>query len=219
MKIDENLDVTSSFEKEIFNKSFDLSVDFAEIGVDLVTTSEIVNIVPGLKTIATFYSITQSINSRYNFKKILVFLKQFHTQQINPKALKKFRTKLDLDSKYRQEILETTLVLIEKFTDLEKSKILANLLSAHINEDLTWEEYCKITFILNQLNPSGYISLIKHSNKELRKSMTMLEYIEGESFLIACGIGTKFEDNLKITNSGYKLYKFGLKYLEQKYCV
>ena len=47
----------------------------------------------------------------------------------------------------------------------------------------------------------------------------MLEYIEGESFLIACGIGTKFEDNLKITNSGYKLYKFGLKYLEQKYCV
>lgn len=219
MKIDENLDVTSSFEKEIFNKSFDLSVDFAEIGIDLVTTSEIVNIVPGLKTIATFYSITQSINSRYNFKKILVFLKQFHTQQINPKALKKFRTKLDLDSKYRQEILETTLVLIEKFTDLEKSKILANLLSAHINEDLTWEEYCKITFILNQLNPSGYISLIKHSNKELRKSMTMLEYIEGESFLIACGIGTKFEDNLKITNSGYKLYKFGLKYLEQKYCV
>lgn len=219
MEIDENLDVTSSFEKEIFNKSFDLSIDFAEIGVDLITTSEIVNIIPGLKTIATFYTISQSINSRYNFKKILVFLKQFHSQQISPNALEKFRTKLDLDSKYRQELLETTLVLIEKFTDLEKSKILANLLSAHINEDLSWEEYCKIIFIVNQLNPSGYISLIKHSNKELKISMTMREYIEGESFLIACGIGTKFEEQLKITNSGYKLYKFGLKYLEQKYCA
>lgn len=219
MKIDENLNITSSFEKEIFNKTFDLSIDYGEIAIDVITTSEVLKVVPALKTIATFYDIASSINSRYNFKKILVFLQQFHSQQININALEKFQLKISNDAKYRQELLETTLILIEKFTDLEKSRILANLLVAHINEDLTWSDYCTITFIVNQLNPSGYISLIKHFNKAVRIPMSMREYIEGESFLIACGIGNKFDEQLKITSSGMRLYKYGLKSLEQKYCV
>lgn len=32
MESDENLNITSSFEKEIFNKTFDLSIDYGEIG-------------------------------------------------------------------------------------------------------------------------------------------------------------------------------------------
>lgn len=219
MEIDENINITSCFEKEIFNKTFDLSIDFGDIAIDVITTSEVLKVIPGLKTIATFYDMASSINSRYNFKKILVFLQQFHSQEINITALEKFQIKISSDSKYRQELLETTLILIEKFTDLEKSKILANLLVAHINEDLTWNEYCTIIFVVNQLNPSGYISLIKHCNNELQIPMGMRQHIEGESFLIASGIGNKFEEQLKITNSGVKLYKFGLKSLEQNYIV
>lgn len=182
MGLDKNLNIISSFEKEIFNKTFDLSIEYGEIAIDIITTSEVLKAIPGLKTIATFYDITSSINSRYNFKKILVFLQQFHSQKINIDALKKFQIKISNDPKYRQELLETTLILIEQFTDLEKSRILANLLVAHINEDLTWNDYCTIIFIVNQLNPSGYISLIKHCNKKVQIPTGMREYIEGGIF-------------------------------------
>lgn len=212
-----NFSLSESFEKEIFNKSIDLSIDYSEIALDLISTSEVVKEIPWVKTLAAFYNITSSINERYNVKKFLVFLQEFHSHQIDSKKLDDFKNKLNSNNEYKNEILEITLVLIEKFIDIEKSKILANLLKAHIEEDLTWEDYRKLTFVLNQLNPSGYIFLIKSFNKEIR--MTMIQSIEGEAFLLASGIATKFEEQVKITPSGKKLYEFGLKPLKEKYCI
>ncbi len=216
-KTTNNDSLTASFEKEIFNNTFDLSVNYSEIALDLISTSEIVKEIPWVKTLAAFYNITSSINSRYNIKKILVFLQEFHSHQINSKKLDEFKYKLNNNNEYKNEILEITLVLIEKFVDIEKSKILANLLKAHVEEDLTWEDYRKLSFVLNQLNPSGYIFLIKSFNKEM--TMTMSQLMEGEAFLLACGIGRMFEEQLKITPSGKKLYEFGLKPLKEKYCA
>lgn len=212
-----NLSLTSSFEEEIFNKSFDLSVDYSEIAIDLITTSEVIKEIPWVKTLVAFYNITSSINARFNIKKNLVFLQRFHLRQIDLKKLEEFKHKLNNDSKYKNEILETTLVLIEKFADIEKAKILANLLISHIEENLTWEDFRKLSFILNNLNPFGYIFLEKTCNQN-SYSMSMSKVIEGEAFLLACGIGTKFEDIFRLTKTGQQLYDFGLKPLKNKDC-
>jgi len=148
-------------------------------------------------------------------KKNLVFLQEFHSHKIDEKKLSDFKEKLNQDNKYRTEIIEITLVLIEKFINIEKSKILANLIKAHIEDDLTWEDYRKISFVLNLLNPSGYIFLIQSFNKEMTK--TMIQSMEGEAFLLACGIARMFEEQLKITPTGRKLYEFGLKPLKERY--
>ncbi|WP_291152294.1 hypothetical protein [Flavobacterium sp. UBA7680] len=212
-----DISITDSFEKEIFNKTFDLSVNYSEIALDLISTSEIIKEIPWVKTLASFYNISSSINARYNMKKNLVFLQEFHSHKIDEEKLRDFKEKLYQDNKYRNEIIEITLVLIEKFIDIEKAKILANLLKAHIEADLTWEDYRKISFALNHLNPSGYIFLIQSFNKEMKK--TMIQSMEGEAFLLACGIGRIFEEQLKITPTGKKLYEFGLKPLKEIYCT
>lgn len=207
-------DLTNSFEKEIFNKSFDLTVDYSEIALDLITTSDIFKQIPWVKTLTTFYSITSSLNNRYNIKKNLVFLQEFHLNVIDSKKLEEFKYKLNNNNEYKNEILEITLNLIEKFIDIEKSKILASLLKAHIEGFLTWDDYRTLTFVLTQLNPAGYIFLIKWFNGV---KMGMLELMEGQAFIVSCGIGIIFEEQIKITLTGKKLYEFGLKSLKNKY--
>ena len=49
--------------------------------------------------------------------------------------------------------------------------------------------------------------------------MNMRQLVEGEAFLLACGIATSFENQVKITQTGKKLYDFGLKSLTEKYCA
>ncbi len=213
----DNINLTDSFEKEIFNKTVDLSIDYGEIAIDIISTSEIIKEIPTVKSLYAFYNIGSSINSRYNIKKMLVFLSEFHSHNIENEKLEKFKEKINNDNKYRNELLETTLVLIEKFIDMEKSRILANLLKAHIEEKISWQQYQELSFILNQLNPSGYKILIRHFDKSVE--MKMSKQVEGEAYLLACGIGTIFEDQLRINVAGRNLYCFGLKPIKERYCA
>ncbi|KYG83495.1 hypothetical protein [Roseivirga echinicomitans] len=149
----------------------------------------------------------------------MIFLEQFHSKGIDENKLKKFKDKFNENSKHRNHVLETILLLNEKFIDTEKSKILANLFSAHIEENLTWEDFFKISFILSNLNPAAYLFLEKHVDKDSKIRTKMYESIEGEALLMACGIGTMFEQQFKPTRTAIKLYEYGLKPLKNKRSV
>ena len=144
--------LTESFEKEVFNSAFDLSIDFGESALDLITESAVKEI-PVLKTIAAFFSIGSSLNARFNVKKIALFLKEFHSNKIATKKLEKFKKRINEDLSYRNQVFETTLIMLERFLTIEKSAILANLFSAFIEEKIDLNTYQKLTFVLNQLNP------------------------------------------------------------------
>lgn len=208
----ENNTLTNNLEKEIFNKTFDLSSDYTEVAIDVIINDDILKEIPIVKSLISFYNISSSLIARHNVKKVIIFLQEFHSKKVDSDKLERFKTKLEKDSNKKNEILETVLVLIEKFIDFEKSKILANLFLAHIENKLTWKDFKKLSFILNNLNPSGYVFLEKCADKNT--SMKMSELIEGEAFLLACGIGTKFEEQFKLTNAGLKLYEYGLKPLK-----
>ena len=209
--------LTDSIEKEIFNTSSDLSQDYAEIALDTLTNESLLSEIPIIKSLVSFYKITSSIIDRHNVKKILIFLEEFHSKNIDENKLKKFKKRFSENTKHRNHVLETILLLNEKFIDTEKSKILANLFSAHIEEKLSWEEFFNLSFILSNLNPSGYKFLEKSVDEESKIKMKMFEAVEGEALLMACGIGTKFEDRFHPTGSGKKLYEFGLKPFRKKH--
>lgn len=211
------LNLTESIENEIFNTSSDLSQDYAEIALDALTHESLLSEIPVIKSLVSFYKITSSIIDRYNVKKILIFLEEFHSNNIDENKLKKFQKKFSENTKHRNHVLETILLLNEKFIDTEKSKILANMFSAHIEEKLSWEEFFNLSFILNNLNPSGYKFLEKSIDEESKIKMKMFEMIEGQAILMACGIGTKSEDKFYLTGTGKKLYEFGLKPLRKKH--
>ncbi|OYU78909.1 MAG: hypothetical protein CFE23_16510 [Flavobacterium sp. BFFFF1] len=199
---------TDNFEKEIFKQSFDLSIDYAEISLDAICREDALKEIPIVKSLLAFYNISSSIVARHNVKKIIVFLQQFQSRTIDRQQLNKFKERFKEDMKFRNSTIENILVLLEKFTEIEQAKILANLFSAYIKEDLTWDEFKKMSFIIKNLNPAAYEILEKKVNKE---HMPMTKTIEGEGFLLACGIGSTFEDQYRFSSTGEKLFKFGMK--------
>ena len=170
-----------------------------------------------VKSLVSFYKITSSIIDRHNVKKILTFLSEFHSNQVDKLKLEKFKDKFEKNNKHRNQVLETILLLNEKFIDIQKSQIFANLFTAHINEKISWEEFQKMSFMLTNLNPAGYKYLEKSANKDSKTKTNMIQMIEGEALLLACGIGTKFEEKFRLTRTGVKLYELGLKPLLEKH--
>lgn len=145
----------------------------------------------------------------------MIFLEEFHSKNIDENKLQSFKEKFNENTKHRNHVLETILLLNEKFIDTEKSKILANLFSAHIEDNLTWEEFFKLSFMLSNLNPAGYKFLERCVDEKSKIRMKMAETIEGEALLMACGIGIKFEELFKPTRTAFKLYEYGLKPLKK----
>ena len=148
-------------------------------------------------------------------KKYCFFWKNFTQKILIKKKLNSFKAKFNENAKHRNHVLETILLLNEKFIDTEKSKILANLFSAYIEENLTWEEFFKMSFILTSLNPAGYKILEKSVDKDSAIKLKMHESIEGEVLLMACGSGYIFEQQFKPTKTAIKLYEYGLKPLKK----
>jgi len=205
----ENNNLTESFEKEIFNNSFELSTDIAQLSLEMIFEKDFLKEIPIMKTLVSFYNITNSIIARHNVKKIIVFLQEFHSNKIENGKLDKFKAKFNSEQKYKEEVLETILVLIEKFVIIKKSKILANLFKSHIEEKINWEEFQNLSFVLNNLNPAAYTFLINYIEKN--KPIKMIDHMEGEALLMACGVGSKFEDRFQLHRTGRQLYDFGLK--------
>lgn len=213
----EENNLTDSLEKEIFNTTSELTQEYTELALDTLTDESLLSEIPIVKSLVAFYKITSSIVDRHNVKKILTFLEEFHSKSIDEKKLKRFKEKFSENTKHRNHVLETILLLNEKFIDTEKSKILANLFSSHIEEKLTWEEFFKMSFILTNLNPSGYLFLEKYVDTNSNIRTKMHESIEGEALLMACGLGTMFELQFKPTKTAIKLYEYGLKPIKNKH--
>jgi len=205
----EDNNLTDSFEKEIFNNSFELSTDIAQLSFKMIIEEDLLKEIPIMKTLVSFYNISNSIIARHNVKKVIVFLQEFHSNKIENQKLESFKSKFNSDKKFKEEILETILVLIEKFIIIEKAKILANLFKSHIEEKINWEEFQKLSFVLNNLNPAAYAFLLNYIEKNT--PIKINDSIEGEALLMACGIGSKFEDKFQLHRAGRQLYDFGLK--------
>lgn len=209
--------LTDNFEKEIFNTTFNLSQNYAEIAIDTLISDYALKEIPIIKSLVSFYKIQSSIVARHNVKKILIFLNEFHTNEIEPKKLEEFKQKLNNNYKFKNRVFETLLLLNEKFIDTKKSQVLAHLFKALIEKKLTWEEFFNLSYILNNLNPSGYKFLKKSSDKSAHIKMKMNEIMEGEAVLISCGIGLKFENDFVLTKTGIKLYELGFEPSKSNY--
>ncbi|WP_396138575.1 hypothetical protein [Flavobacterium sp.] len=204
---DENIDnkITEKLEIEIYEKTLDIEIDYTELVIDNITENDLLKEIPIVKTLVAFYNISSSFIARHNVKKILVFLKEFHTRNIDEFKLANFKAKFVRDSIYKEQVLETVLVLNEKFIEVVQSKILANLFKAHIEEHISWVEFNQLAFALNSLNPAGYDFLHRKCKEEKWSDK------DGEAFMYSCGIGHLDGLKFTITETGHKLYEFGIK--------
>jgi hypothetical protein len=205
-----NNDITQIVSKEITNKTLDLSIDFTEIALDQFISNNVLNEIPIVKSIVSFYNIGSSIIDRHNTKKILSFFQEFNNKKIDNTKFNEFKHKFNTDQKYQNQVTETIILLNERFLQVEKSKILANLIIAHIENNLTWDELTDIIIVLDIIQPKAFSLIEELSKFDDWSSHDFGEDIR-EGIILACGIGYKYGTQLWITKIGQQLFNHGIK--------
>ena len=162
---DNNKDNSNQISEELVETSMDLAIDYSELALDTIFDGLILEEIPIIKTIVSTYKIGNSIRERHFAKKLAIFLKEFHTKEIDANKLNSFKDKFSTDHKYQSRIMEHITVFNDRFMETKKSKILANIFSAYIEDKMDWTYYLELAHCLEKLSPNT-ITLILTLSKQ-----------------------------------------------------
>ncbi|KOP67212.1 hypothetical protein AMS62_19630 [Bacillus sp. FJAT-18019] len=159
------LELRDSFTKSLFNESKDLNIDLSEVVIDNVLENDIVKEIPIVKSIVAATNMGLRIKERHFAKKSLVLLKQFWSSSIDEDKLNKFKSRLNIDSKYTAKVMEQLLIILDRYIEEEKAVIMGKLLASHVNDKLNEEEFFEYIIILDQLYVTDFKVLRMYYDK------------------------------------------------------
>lgn len=214
--------ISKKFLNEVTNPSIDLAVDYSELFIDDIIESGILKEVPIVKSIVGVISAGISINQFWFAKKILIFIREFNSGKVSEEKLNLFREKLNHDPKFGKKIAEKLMVAIERNTEITQTKVIANLFTAYIEGNITFEELSEIISTLDKLNPISFSAFFDFEKFGFRITSTNHEEVkprnfEMENLITTSGFGlglSPYFAGFDLTLNGYKLFKYGIKPLE-----
>lgn len=204
-----------SIEKIIENglesSSMDLTIDYAELALDSFLDNEIIKEIPIVKSIVGIIKGGIKIREIHFAKKLLTFLKEFHSAKLDDFIRTEFQQKFKSDTKYRNSVVEQIMILNERVLEIEKSKILANLFASHLNNKFDWNDFLSLSYCTERLNLIAihYLDEISKEEKPFYKGYSQFD--DNVAFLISAGIAQQWGTHLQITAHGQYLYFYGIK--------
>lgn len=132
-----------------------VSTEFLEDEIDTLISNDVFRSVPIFNSISAVIRIGKDLRERNLLKQTSTFLSEFNSGTINEEKLQKYKEKLE-DNKEKLLELERVLFLLNNNIDVEKSKYLARLFTAYINEDISWDEFCEFSDITNRFYIEDY---------------------------------------------------------------
>ncbi len=142
--------LAESLGKSLSRNTIPISVDFLENEIDNLITNKTLQSIPILNSIIATIRVGKDLRERNLFKQTSVFLSEFNSGAINEKKLQEYKKKLEKNKEKTSE-LERVLLILNNNIDIEKSKILAKLFTAYINEQITWSDFCEYSDATDRL--------------------------------------------------------------------
>ena len=218
-------DIVQSTAKTIVDYNLDTAIDFAEIGIDSFLDESLFKDLPLLKTIYGVAKTGLAVREKHFLKKMLVFINKLNSNGISNENYQKYKEKLKANDKFILKELEHVLIVIDRYIELNKNIILANLYYNYIDKKINWEQFQELSIIVDNIFLSDLNEL---ENIYLKKSITMNEIKNKISFrrlkvqnLVEDidsilrtpdgRIGMYYNENdYRITELGILLFKYGL---------
>lgn len=129
-----------SFADSLTNDAISCVSSYVEIGLDAVMDDGILKDIPIVSTAIAIYKIGSSIKERHNLKKLLVFLNELNNGILDEQKRKEYQQKFQGNEKFRNREIEYLLVLIDRYINYDKPKMLAKLYLAYLDGAIIWEE-------------------------------------------------------------------------------
>lgn len=168
--------ISQSFTEALNNNDLtDLAKEGLEISFDVCINNEILKAVPIVGIIAAIVKTSKNIMDVFFLRKLVSFLKG--VSDIQPEKREAMIKKIDKSNKYRQKIGDFLLFQINHCDDDLKAFYLSIAFRAVINEELSYEDFMRISNIINRLPTIDFEDFIKRN-----------EFHEEDTLLIGCGL-------------------------------
>lgn len=221
------------FENTLINKDFiDASVDFTQISIDALTgylfpeIADFLRDIPVVQGIVAMGKLAWTISRGVSLRNQLAFIVSLKNETVDPQKAEKRRMALEKNEQWVKKEIETSIVFLDRYTDVKKavyqSKMYRDLINERIKFD-EYEEYLLITdrLFLNDLpflieavdyydeNEKQFydgdcINQIKSRSDKVRYSrLESLGLLEG---LISSRVGTSVVDRYLPTDQGRYFY-------------
>lgn len=161
--IEDNLSVafSDSLEVDIVEGVSEL----AEIGLDSIMDEGVLKEVPFLSTVISLYKVGTSIKERHNLKKLAAFLDGVNKGITSEDKRKEYQQKFRTKDKFRNQEMEYLLVLIDRYINYEKPKMLAKLYLAYLDAVIVWEEMTMYSEVIDRMLLLDYNTLVSDSDE------------------------------------------------------
>lgn len=208
--------LSKQFTDEIIDPSIDLGIDYSEIYLDDLIENETLKEIPIVKSIVGVIKGGIAINQFFFAKKLLTFIKQFNDGTLDSQKKEKFKKRLQSDDKFRKKVSENVMVFLDRFIEVNKAKISANLFKAYVEEKITYDQFISINICLERLHPDayGFIASLENLNYLIDHEYEGERNWEAEALIHASGLSTEpgdFWSGFKLKDEGRLLYELGIK--------
>lgn len=215
--------------ESIINYNLESIIDFAEIGLDNLLDESVLKEIPMVKTAVSIVKTGFAIREKHMLKKTLIFINQLNTNGLNDEVYEAYKEKLKSKDKILYRELENILIIIDRFIDANKSKILANLFYNYIHKKITWDDFQELSIIVDNIFIKD---LSEMRNIYDKRELTMNDIINQNSFNrlktqnLVKDINSRIRgangnisvyynaNDYTITSAGIKLFEFGLQSIE-----
>lgn len=143
--------IIEEIEKTIFDEPLtDLAIDYLDIGLDMITNSEIVEAIPIVKTFVSLYKGTMSIKERFFAKKLIIFVSEIHSGNVSEEEIQIRQKAIKNKEKWVKKEIEEITIFLDRFDFAYKSKLLAKLYIAFLNKKISADKYLNMLPIIDK---------------------------------------------------------------------
>ncbi len=168
----------TEMEKSFFDEPVvDLAIDYLDIGLDMITNSEIIDAIPVVKTFVSLNKGMMSIKERIFAKKLLVFISEINSGQVSSEALIKRKIAIKKGEKWIKKEIEEIAVFLDRFDFVYKASILAKLYIALINEKISSDKYLNMLPVIDKWQKYDN-NLLERIYTEYKKGTLNISYGE-----------------------------------------
>ncbi|MHC4123181.1 MAG: hypothetical protein ACYSSI_06370 [Planctomycetota bacterium] len=188
-----------------------ITPDLVEVTLDHVLDNGIIKDIPIVRTIAGIFKATVSIRDRALVKKLVKFISSLNS--VSTEIRLQFKAKIDADKKYKINVGEKLLMILERLDDMGKPNLIAHAFHAYMEEQIDFDMFQRLACAIDRSFYPDLMSFKSSGAPNRLSAQAKLELsnsgiIELES-TPSINLSSK-NNNYQITDTGRAMLKFVL---------
>lgn len=184
------------------------ALENTEVVVDQLISNDLIKDIPLVGTALKACKAVADIRDKLFLAKISRFLTELNS--VRPEIKEDLKGKMTNNTEEARRIGEVVLLVLDKVSDLEKPEILAKIFLAYIENQVTFDDFRRITEAVSQAFVDDLRTLVDKDSVPSKSQETYLGYLTSTG-LTEIVSGKTFDE---AGNLYYELTKLGHKFLK-----